>query len=51
MKVPFLGKIPLEPQMVMSTDDGQAYVSHFPDSKAARAFSAVAEAWKKQLEG
>lgn len=51
MKIPFLGKIPLEPQMVMSTDDGQAYVAHYPDSKAAEAFKTVAEAWTKCLEG
>jgi Mrp family chromosome partitioning ATPase len=51
MKVPFLGRIPLDPQMVMSTDDGRAYVSDHPDSKVATAFNAVAEAWKKRLEG
>lgn len=51
MKVPFLGRIPLDPQMVMSTDDGRAYVSDHPDSKVATAFNAVAEAWKKQLDG
>jgi Mrp family chromosome partitioning ATPase len=51
MKVPFLGRIPLDPQIVMSTDDGRAYVSDHPDSKVATAFTAVAGAWKKLLAG
>jgi len=51
MKVPFLGRIPLDPQIVMSTDDGRAYVTHNPDSKVAQAFTGVAEAWKKLLAG
>jgi len=51
MKVPFLGRIPLDPQMVMSTDDGRAYVAHNPDSKVAQAFTGVDEAWKKLLAG
>jgi len=51
MKVPFLGRIPLDPHIVMSTDDGRAYVAHNPDTKTAQAFTAVAEAWKKLLAG
>jgi len=51
MKVPFLGRIPLDPEMVMSTDDGEAYVTRNTKSKVAEAFNAVAEAWKKRLDG
>ncbi len=51
MKVPFLGRIPLDPEMVMSTDDGEAYVTRNTESKVAEAFNAIAEAWKKRLDG
>lgn len=51
MKVPFLGRIPLEPQIVISTDDGQPFVAAHPASKVAEAFTAVAEEWKKHLAG
>jgi ATP-binding protein involved in chromosome partitioning len=39
MGVPFLGRIPLEPQIVTSGDSGQPFVRAFPDSAAAKAFA------------
>lgn len=50
MKVPFLGRIPLDPEMVICADEGNAFVDNHPDSEAAKAFGDVAEAWKKELE-
>ncbi len=39
--VPFLGRIPLDPQIVTSGDSGRPFVQEFPDSQAAKAFAAV----------
>ena len=51
MKIPFLGRIPLDPRMVICTDDGNPFVTTHPDSKVAEAFAGVAEDWKKRLKG
>ena len=50
MKVPFLGRIPLDPEMVICADEGNAFVENHPDSVAAKAFTSVAEEWKKRLD-
>jgi len=39
--VPFLGRIPLDPQIVVSGDSGTAFVEQHPHSPAARAFAAA----------
>ncbi|OHB61741.1 MAG: chromosome partitioning protein ParA [Planctomycetes bacterium RBG_13_60_9] len=39
MNVPFLGRIPIDPQIVEACDSGQPYVDKYPQSQAARAFS------------
>ena len=39
--VPFLGRIPLDPQIVASGDTGQPFVQSFPDSPATQAFAAI----------
>ncbi len=38
MNVPFLGRIPIDPQIVQSCDSGQPYVQHYGSSQAAQAF-------------
>lgn len=38
MGVPFLGKIPLDPQIVSSGDEGKPFVTARPDSEASQAF-------------
>ncbi len=38
MKVPFLGKIPIDPQIVESCDSGKPYIQHFSETQAAKAF-------------
>lgn len=50
MKVPFLGRIPLDPAMVSCTDDGTPFVTRNPDSAAAAAFARVAQEWNRHLE-
>jgi ATP-binding protein involved in chromosome partitioning len=51
MKVPFLGRIPLDPEMVNCTDNGKPFVSLYPDSKVTAAFASIAEKWIQMLEG
>ncbi|MBU0755826.1 MAG: Mrp/NBP35 family ATP-binding protein [Planctomycetes bacterium] len=41
MEVPFMGKIPLEPGVVLSSDDGKPYVEAFKDSATSIAFREV----------
>ncbi len=38
MKVPFLGKIPIDPQIVEACDSGKPYIEHFSETQAAIAF-------------
>lgn len=39
MEVPFLGRIPIEPGVVLSSDSGKPYVESFTDTETARAFN------------
>ena len=41
MGIPFLGKIPLDPQIVKASDNGTPFVSAFARSKTAEVFKAV----------
>ena len=41
MKVPFLGKIPIDPQIVISGDSGTPFVQQYAESKTAQAFAEV----------
>jgi len=41
MGVPFLGRIPLDPQIVASGDTGRPFVQAFANSQAAKAFARV----------
>ena len=38
MNVPFLGRIPIDPQIVRACDAGQPYVQHYRSSETAKAF-------------
>ena len=49
MKIPFLGRIPLDPEMVICADEGSAFVDNHPDSIAAKAFFKIADEWKNRL--
>ena len=51
MKVPFLGRIPLDPEMVNCTDDGRPFVNLYPESTVTTAFKSIAEKWIQMLEG
>lgn len=47
--VPFLGRIPLDPRIVVGGDAGKPFVLELPDSEAAKAFRGVVAALKAQL--
>jgi len=44
LELPFLGKIPMDPQVVMAGDEGVPYLSSAADSPAIRAFTEVVKA-------
>jgi len=50
MGVAFLGRIPLDPGMVDSTDKGRPFVSSHPQSQVAEAFRNIANNWRNLLE-
>ncbi len=41
--VPFLGAIPIDPEIVRASDDGKPYVLEHPDSEAAKVLEAIIE--------
>ncbi len=43
MNVPFLGRIPMDPQIVVSGDNGTPFIDSQADSPAAKAFASVIE--------
>lgn len=43
MRVPFLGKIPIDPNIVKSGDNGKPFVLARPDSEAAKSFIEIVE--------
>lgn len=43
LNVPFLGRIPIDPQIVVNGDAGKPYVIGFPDSQAAKNLQNVAD--------
>lgn len=44
MELPFLGKIPMDPKVVLAGDDGTPYLSSDADSPATKAFGAIISA-------
>ncbi len=49
MKVPFLGRVPLDPAMVVCGDEGKPFVTNHPASPATAAFAGIADAWEALL--
>ena len=50
MAVPFLGRIPIDPAVVASGDEGRPLVSHYADTPSAKAFAHIADALREKLE-
>ncbi len=49
--VPFLGRIPIDPEVVVASDAGMPTVLRKPDSRVARAFREVACVIESALSG
>ncbi len=43
MGVPFLGRIPIDPQIVQSCDSGKPFVYHYNQSQTAKAFKEISD--------
>jgi predicted Fe-Mo cluster-binding NifX family protein len=43
MNVPFLGRIPFDPQLVACADAGESYMEKYPDSEATKAYDQVVD--------
>lgn len=48
--LPFLGRIPLDPRIVVGGDAGKPFVLEHPDSEASKAFHIIVENLKGQLK-
>jgi hypothetical protein len=48
-ELPFLGKVPMDPRVVIGGDSGKPYLSSDEDSPAVKAFTAVVEAVERRL--
>jgi ATP-binding protein involved in chromosome partitioning len=49
MRVPFLGRIPIDPEMVTDCDRGMPFVMAHPDSEATNAFKEIAHRCKEYV--
>lgn len=49
LEAPFLGAVPIDPEIVVASDAGVPIVLSRPDSQAARAFQEIAQAVLRQL--
>jgi len=50
LKVPFMGRIPIDPEIVVDCDRGMPFVIAHPDSEAAKVFHQIAERCKAHME-
>jgi len=50
MQIPFLGRIPLDPRMVVAGDSGKPFIVDHPETEAARALQHVARAAIEKME-
>ncbi|WAC08462.1 MAG: Mrp/NBP35 family ATP-binding protein [Thermodesulfobacteriota bacterium] len=50
MGVSFLGRIPLDPKIVVCSDSGAPFVAQHPDAKAAKAFHLIVKTWRGLLD-
>jgi ATP-binding protein involved in chromosome partitioning len=48
--VPFLGRVPIDPEVVQKSDSGTPYVVSYPDSEVTKAFQEIAEKCRAFVE-
>jgi len=46
LKVPFLGRIPIDPEVVQKSDSGTPYVISYPDAEVTKAYNEIAKQCK-----
>lgn len=39
--IPYLGKLPMDPNMMRSCEEGKCFLEYFPQSTASRAFEEI----------
>jgi Mrp family chromosome partitioning ATPase len=50
LRVPFLGRIPIDPEMVQNCDSGKPYVMSHWDSETTKAFHSIAQQCREHVE-
>jgi ATP-binding protein involved in chromosome partitioning len=50
MRVPFLGRIPMDAKIMASADDGKPHVYHYENTEAAKAFSGIVKLIDAKIE-
>ena len=50
LDVPFLGRIPIDPEICADTDEGMSFVAKHPDSTASKAFSGIVKKVEDYLQ-
>jgi Mrp family chromosome partitioning ATPase len=50
MRVPFLGRIPMDATIMASADDGKPHVYHYENTEAAKAFSGIVKLIDAKIE-
>jgi ATP-binding protein involved in chromosome partitioning len=50
MKVPFLGRVPIDPNIVLASDSGTPFIQKNPDSEASLAFMKIVERIERYSE-
>jgi Mrp family chromosome partitioning ATPase len=50
LNVPFLGRIPIDPEMVQNCDSGMPYVMAYPNSETTKAFQSIVQQCKEYVE-
>ncbi|HOQ26647.1 MAG TPA: Mrp/NBP35 family ATP-binding protein, partial [Methanomassiliicoccaceae archaeon] len=51
LNVPFLGRVPIDPEVVNAGDEGIPIIARAPDSASAKAFDGIVEKIVKAMEG
>ncbi|HQD37263.1 MAG TPA: Mrp/NBP35 family ATP-binding protein [Fervidobacterium sp.] len=49
-EVAFLGKVPIDPQIVQAGDDGKPFIIYYPESKPAAAFTTIVDRLTEMLK-
>ena len=50
MRVPFLGKVPLDPRIGRCCDEGKSFLSEIPESPAAEAYKQIIQSEYKAVK-